>query len=317
MPPTQLLQQLHALPAAARRGRRGRQGPARDRGRDAGPGRDRPLPPLASSPAAPASRSRSTAPASCPSRPSRRASPTPPPAARILVSVFFDGGIDSLSVLAPTGDPPLRAAAPDPRARARPRAPRSARTRACAGTRPPRPLADAPRRGQGLASSRRSATRARTSRTSPRATSTRSASSTIGARTGWLGRYLDRAGDDENPLQGLSLDGSLSPDAGDREQAGRRGRRRHRLRHLDRGSATRSAPRCSDSFGRFGGFPSDSGAHGPGRARRPPQTNDLREQLATFDELHAARSPTRTPASRGKLSGPGRDDRRGHAALAA
>ena len=32
-----------------------------------------------------------------------------------------------------------------------------------------------------------------------------------GARYGWLGRYLDATGTDDNPLQGLSLDGDLSP----------------------------------------------------------------------------------------------------------
>src|SRR5438876_308323 len=31
------------------------------------------------------------------------------------------------------------------------------------------------------------------------------------ARFGWLGRYLDVAGSDSNPLQGLSLNGDLSP----------------------------------------------------------------------------------------------------------
>lgn len=30
-------------------------------------------------------------------------------------------------------------------------------------------------------------------------------------RLGWMGRYLDRVGDQANPLQGLSLDGSLAP----------------------------------------------------------------------------------------------------------
>ncbi len=30
-------------------------------------------------------------------------------------------------------------------------------------------------------------------------------------RTGWMGRYLDRVGTADNPLQGLSLDGALSP----------------------------------------------------------------------------------------------------------
>src|SRR4029077_21115900 len=29
--------------------------------------------------------------------------------------------------------------------------------------------------------------------------------------TGWLGRYLDRVGKADNPLQGVSLDGELSP----------------------------------------------------------------------------------------------------------
>jgi uncharacterized protein (DUF1501 family) len=32
-----------------------------------------------------------------------------------------------------------------------------------------------------------------------------------GGRTGWLGRYLDHVGTPDNPLQGLSLDGSLAP----------------------------------------------------------------------------------------------------------
>ena len=32
-----------------------------------------------------------------------------------------------------------------------------------------------------------------------------------GLTTGWLGRYLDRHGSDTNPIQGLSLDGTLSP----------------------------------------------------------------------------------------------------------
>ena len=32
-----------------------------------------------------------------------------------------------------------------------------------------------------------------------------------GATTGWLGRYLDHAGDPANPLQGLSMDGGMNP----------------------------------------------------------------------------------------------------------
>ena len=33
----------------------------------------------------------------------------------------------------------------------------------------------------------------------------------VNLRTGWLGRYLDRVGTMDNPLQGLSLDCSLAP----------------------------------------------------------------------------------------------------------
>ena len=33
----------------------------------------------------------------------------------------------------------------------------------------------------------------------------------IGQHAGWLGRYIDVVGDEENPLQGLSMDGTLSP----------------------------------------------------------------------------------------------------------
>ena len=58
----------------------------------------------------------------------------------VLVSVFLDGGIDSLSVLAPVNDPRLPEPAPEPGAGAGRRARRSPRTRACAGTRRAAPL---------------------------------------------------------------------------------------------------------------------------------------------------------------------------------
>ena len=35
---------------------------------------------------------------------------------KVLVSIFMDGGVDALSLLAPTGDPRYRDAAPDARA---------------------------------------------------------------------------------------------------------------------------------------------------------------------------------------------------------
>ena len=50
--------------------------------------------------------------------------------------------------------------------------------------------------------------------------------------TGWMGRYLDDVGTLDNPLQGLSLTGSLAADARDGEGAGRRDRRAEPVRLL-------------------------------------------------------------------------------------
>ena len=128
---------------------------------------------------------------------------------RILVSVFFDGGIDSLSVLAPVGDPKYAALRPtlalgptqgvpfseDPRMRWHPAA---------------APLATLHAEGKV-------STFPAIGYTDPNQSHFTSrhyyeiGEISIGFRTGWLGRYIDAVGDDENPLQGLSMDGSLSP----------------------------------------------------------------------------------------------------------
>ena len=154
-----------------------------------------------------------------------------PPTATILVSIFFDGGIDSMSVLAPTGHSqyaglrPTLALGPS-------EGTASARTRACAGTPPRRPLATL--HGEGKVS-----TFPAIGYTSPNQSHFTSrhfyeiGELEIGARTGWLGRYIDRTGTDDNPLQGLSLDGSALPLARHLLHARRRRRRRHRLRHVD------------------------------------------------------------------------------------
>ena len=110
LPDGPLLQRLLPhRPDAPRRGR-GRTRAACDRGRDAGAGGHRARPPQLPRARAPASRSPSTAaPRSCRAR-SRRASPRPPRPGpqRVLVSVFLDGGADSLSMLFPSGDPLYR-----------------------------------------------------------------------------------------------------------------------------------------------------------------------------------------------------------------
>ena len=129
---------------------------------------------------------------------------------RVLVSIFLDGGIDSLSVLAPTTDPIYRSLRPtlalpagagtafteDPRLRWQP-----------VGRRPSTPCT-----GAGKV-----AVLPAVGYTSPDQShfTSRHYWEVGGLQpnevTGWMGRLLDVIGTPDNPLQGLSLDGSLSP----------------------------------------------------------------------------------------------------------
>lgn len=128
---------------------------------------------------------------------------------RVLVSIFLEGGIDSLSVLAPTTDPTYRALRPslalaesagtefteDPQLRWHPRAaPLDLLHRAGK-------VAVLPAVGYSAPDQSHFTSRHYWE---------------VGAldpneRTGWIGRLLDLIGTADNPLQGLSLDGSLSP----------------------------------------------------------------------------------------------------------
>jgi uncharacterized protein (DUF1501 family) len=126
----------------------------------------------------------------------------------VLVSLFLDGGVDSLSLLAPLGDPDYRRLRPklalpdsglafteDARLRWHPSA-APLRTLHLEGKLTVLPTVGYTDADQSHFTSRHywevGATNA-------------------GLRTGWLGRYLDKAGRPDNPLQGLSLDGELAP----------------------------------------------------------------------------------------------------------
>jgi uncharacterized protein (DUF1501 family) len=127
----------------------------------------------------------------------------------VLVSIFLAGGIDGLSLLAPTEDPiyqklrPTLALAPDageaftedPRLRWNPSAAAFAQ------------LHDAGKMtvfpGIGYTSPDMSHF---TSRHYWEVGATETS-----LVTGWLGRYLDATGSPSNPLQGLSMDGSMNP----------------------------------------------------------------------------------------------------------
>jgi uncharacterized protein (DUF1501 family) len=130
------------------------------------------------------------------------------PAQPVLVSVFLDGGADSLSLLAPVGDPDYRRLRPklalpdsglafteDPRLRWHASA-ASLRTLHLEGKLTVLPTVGYTDADQSHFTSRHYW---EVGATNP------------GIRTGWLGRYLDKAGRPDNPLQGLSLDGELAP----------------------------------------------------------------------------------------------------------
>ena len=164
--------------------------------------------------------------------------------------------------------PAIREPAAEPGAGAKATGPRSPRTPACAGTRPP-------------PASRPCTARAR-SRVFPAIGYDHPDQShftsrhyyeigelEIGCRTGWLGRYIDSVGDEENPLQGLSMDGALSPmiATADKPVAAI-----DSVDGYDLWSAVSDPVRAEmyKSFAKFGAMPSDSPGDVPGPARHRP-----------------------------------------------
>jgi uncharacterized protein (DUF1501 family) len=128
---------------------------------------------------------------------------------KILVSVFCDGGMDGLSMLAPVGDPLYASLRPslaakegdgpafteDPRLQWHPSA-AGLSTLYGEGKVSVFPAIGYDHPDQSHFTSRHYYEIGELQ---------------VGYSTGWMGRYLDLVGDEENPLQGLSMDGSLSP----------------------------------------------------------------------------------------------------------
>jgi uncharacterized protein (DUF1501 family) len=195
---------------------------------------------------------------------------------KILVSVFFDGGIDALSVLAPVGDPKYSQLRPnlgfapgagptfseDTRLQWHPAASALA-TLHGEGKVSAFPAIGYDHPDQSHFTSRHYYEIGELQ---------------VGYRTGWLGRYLDAVGDDENPLQGLSLDGDLSPMIATAKKP---------VAAIDSVDGYDLWSRTEDkveeemfrTFARFGSLPSDS----PGLAqvrRATAQTDKLRQDLA-------------------------------------
>jgi uncharacterized protein (DUF1501 family) len=131
------------------------------------------------------------------------------PPGRVLVSVFLEGGADSMSILFPDGDARYRALRPTLAL------PSSAGTAFAEDARLRWHPAAAPLatlHGEGKVT-----TFPAIGYTDPDQSHFTSrhywevGATSASLRTGWIGRYLDRVGTPDNPLQGLSLDWALQP----------------------------------------------------------------------------------------------------------
>jgi uncharacterized protein (DUF1501 family) len=103
----------------------------------------------------------------------------------------------------------------------------------------------------------------------------------VGANTGWLGRYIEQVGTDDNPLQGVSLSNELSPSLATPSKPVAAV---ESVTDYDLWSWADSQPvqaNMFDSFGNLGGLSSDSPAMTQAR-RAIGQTEQLREQLSGF-----------------------------------
>lgn len=125
----------------------------------------------------------------------------------VLVSIFLPGGLDGLSVLAPVGDPRYRALRPTLALPDGPRFSEDTRLAWAPGAAALRTLHGEGKVSVAPAIGYTGADQSHfTSRHYWEVGATDAA-----ARHGWLGRYLDLYGSANNPLQGLSLAGALSP----------------------------------------------------------------------------------------------------------
>lgn len=202
---------------------------------------------------------------------------------KILISVFFDGGIDALSVLAPVGDPkyatlrPTLAQAPgagttfseDPSLQWHPAA------AGLATLHGEEKVSVFPAIGYDHPDQSHFTSRHYYE----------IGELDVGFHTGWMGRYLDAVGDDENPLQGLSMDGTLSPMIATAEKPVAS------IDSVDGYDLWSAAGEPIDaemfkSFAKFGSLAADSPAMGQVR-RAASQTDKLRAELETVGKFNS------------------------------
>jgi uncharacterized protein (DUF1501 family) len=217
---------------------------------------------------------------------------------RVLVSVFLDGGADSLSMLFPSGDPLYR--------RLRPRLALPASTG--------QPFAEDERlrwhpslgslatlHGEGKVTVLPGVGYAGPDQshfTSRHFWEVGATSEQL--RTGWLGRYLDRAGSADNPLQGLSLESRLQPALATAKMPVASIDGPDRYDFWTRNVWGEVETRMLDAIGSLGAIPAGGDpalAQATGAAR---QAARLREQLRPFtpqDDKPGFTSPVAYPTS--------------------
>lgn len=210
---------------------------------------------------------------------------------RVLVSIFLDGGADAMSLLAPTGHPryydlrPNLAISPetgtafseDPSLRWHPAASGLSQLHA-EGKVTVLPAIGYDSPNQSHFTSRHFW---EVGELDPNGT------------TGWMGRYLDLVGSQTNPLQGLSLNGTLSPALATRNNpvAAVEGITDYSLWSWVDEPVSDEMFR---SFKRMGAFRSDSAALEQSR-RAISSTNSVRETLESFEDFT---SPVEYPDAR-------------------
>ena len=176
------------------------------------------------------------------------------------------------------------------------------------------PLATLHGEGKVTVHARRRLHRPRTSRTSPRATSGRSARSTSSSRTGWLGRYLDRVGSPDNPLQGLSLDWRLQPALATAKMPVASIDGPDRYDFWTRGVWGDVETRMLDAIGALGALPDARrrrrSSRRRRRARRPRSCAGSCSRSAPKDDKPGLREPGRLPGRATTVPAPARRSRR-------
>ena len=210
------------------------------------------------------------------------------PAAPILVSVFLEGGADGLSVLSPQGDPLYK--------KLRPQLALAGGTALAEDDR----LYWHPALGglQQLYSEKKVTVLPAVGYThADQSHFTSRHYWEVGAteadlRTGWLGRYLDRVGKKDNPLQGLSLDDTLAPAlaTGKVPVASISGPDQYDF-YSERvwGEVEQ---RMLEAIGLMGHQPADAGLRTAGNVSA--QVDRLRRQLIPFQSSNGSRAPCRT-----------------------